>query len=359
MTRNDVHRPSVIEPLDYEYVGIEYMRTDDDLGAALFLAEERKRIRAHMERTGGSYSRHQHGGNCHICGAHAIYTALFFHVPSCTYIRTGFECAEKLDGGNEDEFRAFRAAVHDARANQAGKNKARVLLDDMGLSRAWDLYRMDLEEIERDSKYEAASMEPYRRCKCGSWNGCEKCDYSGVQPNRLGTVCDIVARLVRWGGLSEAAERYLRNCVEYVDRYEEILAERAAEKARAADCPEGRVKVVGTVLKKEWRENAYGGSLKMTVKSDEGFVVWGGAPSAIQLVNDQERVDLTYGDVCYFEDHGRIDEVHADRNGAFLCHDIQRGLERGDRVEFMAAVTPSDRDPKFGFFKRPTKARLI
>ncbi len=57
MIRTDIHRPSAIDPADYEFVGVEYDRTDDDIGAAYMLAEEQRTIRAHMERTGGTYSR--------------------------------------------------------------------------------------------------------------------------------------------------------------------------------------------------------------------------------------------------------------------------------------------------------------
>lgn len=33
--------------------------------------------------------------------------------------------------------------------------------------------------------------------------------------------------------------------------------------------------------------------------------------------------------------------------------------ENAYRNEFAAALTPTDDDPKFGFFKRPTKAKII
>jgi len=57
----------------------------------------------------------------------------------------------------------------------------------------------------------------------------------------------------------------------------------------------------------------------MTVKDNNGFVVWGSIPS----------ID------------GRV-----------------ANCAKGDTITFSATVTPSDKDPKFGFFKRPTKATL-
>ena len=34
-------------------------------------------------------------------------------------------------------------------------------------------------------------------------------------------------------------------------------------------------------------------------------------------------------------------------------------VEKGDLVSFTASVTPSDKDPKFGFFKRAAKAFFV
>ena len=65
----------------------------------------------------------------------------------------------------------------------------------------------------------------------------------------------------------------------------------------------------------------------MTVKSVDGFIVYGSVPNAL----------------CAFDD-----ELGGQRN-----------LQHGDKVKFSANLTPSDNDKKFGFFKRPTKAELV
>lgn len=317
--RSDVHRPSVIQPEDYEFVGVEYQKTDD-IGELMMLAEEKRRIWAHMERTGGTYSRHRHGGNCHVCGAHCIYTVLFYHPATNSYIRTGFDCAEKMDMGDPVLFRKFRAAIHDARALKAGKNKAAAVLGDAGLCRAWELYSMEESELVACG----AVMDRGPDWKYGQYQNTD--EYS--------TLRDIVGKLVRYGSISEGQEKYLAKLVDRIDNRKKIEAERAAEKAAAADCPSGRVEVSGEVLKVEYRENAYGGGLKMTVKAAAGFLVWGSVPSALSLV----EVTRSEGGDTWTE---------------------QRGLERGDRVEFTATLQPSDRDAKFGFFKRPSKARVV
>ena len=56
--RKDIHRPGAIEPADYEFVAFDYLPSSPgDIGQAMFLAEQRKAKRAHMERTGGFYSQ--------------------------------------------------------------------------------------------------------------------------------------------------------------------------------------------------------------------------------------------------------------------------------------------------------------
>ncbi|WGH21404.1 hypothetical protein SEA_EMOTION_55 [Arthrobacter phage Emotion] len=96
---------------------------------------------------------------------------------------------------------------------------------------------------------------------------------------------------------------------------ERLLAERAA--LGAVPVTDKRIEVEGEVLATKYQEGMYPGqgSLKMLLQC-EGFKLWGSVPSGIQV-------------------------------------------ERGTRVAFMAAVEPSQDDPAFGFYKRPTKARNL
>jgi hypothetical protein len=114
-------------------------------------------------------------------------------------------------------------------------------------------------------------------------------------------------------------------------------AEREAERAAAEDCPTGRVQVSGVVLKTEVRDSQFGTQYKMTVKTDGGYIVWGSIPSDLQLI--EETI-----------------EHPADEHGDAWTETRQRSLERGERVTFTATISPSDTDPKFGFFKRPASA---
>lgn len=93
-------------------------------------------------------------------------------------------------------------------------------------------------------------------------------------------------------------------------------AEQEARAAAAPDVPEERLEIVGEVLTTKWQDSDWGGAFKMLVIDDRGFKVWGSVPRAIE------------------------DDV-----------------ARGKWVAFVATCEPSKDDPKFGFFKRPSKAK--
>ena len=135
--------------------------------------------------------------------------------------------------------------------------------------------------------------------------------------------------LDQWGRLTEKQEVAARNAMAkhkkwHADREARI----AEERANAADCPEGRVQVTGEVISTDLRQTAFGGQWKMLVRDDSGFKVWGSIPSKMFDLATENGI----------EPHGN----------SF----------KGKRVSFTAALQPSEDDPKFGFFKRPTKPEV-
>ena len=94
----------------------------------------------------------------------------------------------------------------------------------------------------------------------------------------------------------------------------EQQAEWAAEKALAKPCPTGRVKVEGTVVKVETKENKahpwWPKRTVMVVKSVDGWLCWSSVPKGATVEKD--------------------------------C-----------KIVFEVTLTPSENDPKFGFGKIP------
>ena len=132
-----------------------------------------------------------------------------------------------------------------------------------------------------------------------------------------------------WGRLSEKQEAAVRKILERAKgRVAEWEAKKAEEFANSADCPQGRVQVTGTVLSVKDVETSFGGVWKMLVRDDSGFKVWGSIPRKLREPEEE--------------------------NGVWLAAKELKGM----RVSFTAAVEPSEDDQKFGFFKRPTKAKI-
>jgi len=301
MLRTDIHRPSVIRPEDYEFVACKYIGCKElDIGECFANADALKYIEQHRAMTGDRYSGHQHGGTCHVCGALAMYLAVYYHPATNSYIQMGEDCAQKMDMGDVEAFNPLRRAIANAKDAKAGKLKAQAVLSDAGLSRAW--------EVHQKTQFIDGSPE--------------------------GIITDIVDKLVRYGSISEKQEALIGKLLYRIDHQAEIEAQRQREREAAAPCPNGRHTVTGEVLKTEERYSKYGEVLKMLVKTDGGFLVWGTVPACLEIIEETQRE----GTDTWTE---------------------QRGLRRGDRVEFTANLTRSDRDEKFGFFQRPTKARLL
>lgn len=306
MARTDIHRPSEINPEDYQYVCVQYLwsRADPELGEAEFNKAEWEVFVAHKAKTGGKFAQIEHGGTCFCCGATARFVARYYHPKTNAYIDLGERCAFKLDEGETDAFKTLRRSIKNARESIAGKRKAKIIFEEAGLTKAWELY-----ETNR---------------------------YPEVREERI--IVDIVGKVVRYGNASENSLKLVTKLLNYIQNKDQIEAERRAkreaEKAAAAPCPSGRVKVTGTILTVKVKEHNFGRDLKVLVKDVSGFTVWGNLPkdlnSLIEWVDDRST-----------------DEKYP------------RLINKEVKVEFVATITQSKDDTKFGFFKRPSKAKII
>lgn len=287
MARTDIHAPSRILVEDYSFVAFNVLPKAELCGFEMIKAE-RARLEKHMNATGGRYSTHEHGGSCHICGASAIYTATFYHEPTNAYIRTGLECAEILDAC---DVKGFRRRVAPLLLVRRGKRKAQAKLVELDLVKAWEMYVAPQEARE-------------------FWETEES------------VVVSIVNNLIHYGSLTVNQYGYLKSLLEKIetraDRRAAWKAEREAEALLAKDVPEGRFQVTGVILSvKEPDMSQQFPAWRMTVKTADGYRVFGSVPAAL------------------------------------------KGVDKGAMVTFSAEVKRSDRDAKFGFYSRPTKARKV
>ena len=103
------------------------------------------------------------------------------------------------------------------------------------------------------------------------------------------------------------------------------------DKADPVPVTDDRIKFTGVIKNKYFKDNQWGGSTRMFFIDDRGFKLNGSVGKAFE-----EKYDF-------------------DEDGDYRI----RTLEEGTRVSFVATVTLSDHDPKFGFFKRPSNVEVL
>lgn len=185
---------------------------------------------------------------------------------------------------------------------------------------------------------------------------CFKCAGRGTVTTTVGAVRKA-ARAAARRDAKRAAEAEARQAAEaeavaaQAAREARIAAEREAERLAAEPCPTGRVVITGEIVSLRREESNFGYratmTTKMLVKDDRGFKVWGTMPNTL-------ADDLYY---AWYE------AAKAEAGEAFTLQNFGSDYwfksAKGSRITFTATVTPSDRDDRFGFAKRPTKAEVL
>lgn len=278
--RIDIHAPSAIVPEDYEFVAFEHIKLEG-IGACAAIIANRELIRSHMAHTKGKYSNHAHGGVCMVCGnAQAVYTVIFYHAKTNTYVRMGDTCAQKTEMSYGD-MNYFMEACRIAAKLAKGQKAAVAKWVEAGLERALAI-ALEARTVNQDTQ---------------RWESGNKLESMLTTTEQHGVLSDKMIKAALW--LSDKH-----------DNHAKLQQEREQERAAAADCPSGRIRVEGTVLSVKKQESVFGLVTKMTVKAKEGYIVWTTVPRSMSV-------------------------------------------EREQTVVFTATVTPSPDDKKFGFGKRP------
>lgn len=203
MKRTDIHRPSVINPEEYEFVAMSggHCCSLDD---ALYMKEERQRLWDHMETTGAIFSEHDHGGTCYVCGAWAKLMAIYYHKSTNSYIKVGETCSDKMSVGLAINFNAARRSINDAKKAHAGKRKAQITLNELTLEKAYEIF---------------STVNSY------------------TCPKEESLVFDVVSKLVRYGNISEKQVDFLKKLLYQIENREEIKKQRELEKELAKALP--------------------------------------------------------------------------------------------------------------------------
>jgi hypothetical protein len=314
--RTDKFRPSVIDPTKFEFVAHHYLGHSEEAWEALCneMADEAANLEAHQKaHPGFTVAGHKWPGQCDCCGARYLYGATFHTADSNTYISIGGICAGKLRLGSPEAMKTFREQVNTWKVHQERVSKARTYLTTVNLGAMLDLWLTKTDAAERElSDYDAF---PYR------------------------TLRDMTGKVVQWGNeLSEKQQSFARKLLQQIADRPAREAERAAKDANRKDIPAfiKRVTIEGVIVSAKYQEGGWVNNfftptcVKIVIEHADGWKVWGTAPA-----------DLGPGDGKYMSD---------DNRALWL---------KGKRVKLDARITVSDKDSKFGFFKRPTKAAII
>lgn len=311
--RKDKFRPSVINPAEFVFVAHHYLGHSDAAWEALCqeMNEGAELLEAHQDaHPGFTVAGHGYTGRCDCCGAHYLYGATFHTATSNTYISVGGTCAGKLQLGNPAAMKTFREQVNTWKIHADRVVVARQFVTKHHLGAALDKY---LSNAPVDSKLSTYDRFPHV------------------------TLLDIMGKLVQWGTISEKQKDFAVKLLAQIEDQPRQQAEREAKDAARQAIPAfiKRATVEGIITSAKVVEGDYGTAIKIVVEHADGWKVWGTACT-----------DLTEA-VSEFSDK------------SWLPLPERAELLKGKRVRFDCKIVVSERDSKFGFFKRPTKAALL
>jgi hypothetical protein len=209
------------------------------------LQHERKLLREHKERTGAELSTHEHGGTCQCCGAHANYTAIFYHSKTNSYLRIGWICAEKLQFNIDTrQTNALKTRIRGEILYCKKLIWGEKYLSDLGLSQAYEIFRA----------------------------------FTVGQPKQETIIANIVQNAIRYNGLSTKQEEYVKLLLNHINNREEIEKQKAEKQLLAENCPTGKkLEFSGTIISIKMK--AFGE--KMLFEDDRGFKIYGPCPKNI------------------------------------------------------------------------------
>lgn len=254
--RTDVHRPTAMQPEDYDFSHTGTRHPDADPQDRKFAAMMLRKLIDEGHR----WAAHHAAGKCDHCGAGILYYAVLIHRPTGELIEVGETC---LDGRFEmanDEFSRWRKSVSGNRAKAA-----------------------KLERIEK-----IVSAHPLL---------VHLADYlvSGLSD---GSFLGSIAEQFRDRG--ELSERQIEAAEKAITRE---LARKAEDEARAeklkglAPLEPSRRTITGTILSKKWVDNDYSYSgartAKILIETAEGYRFWGTLPSAACDAEKGSSITLT------------------------------------------------------------------
>jgi hypothetical protein len=269
--RADVHRPSAINPGDYEYKSVTFARKHPVKGGP--------------------------AGTCHHCGKAIVWEVNYLHKPSDKMVTFGYICAGILD-------------LTDNRIDHE-----MVLLKRAAENEKWQ-YMRELEHADRRKQFDAEFPELAEFF--------QEHDFD-VEENYF--IRSMKESYDKWGSLLPRQTDALKSALQ---KRAEYYARRLAEPIPTVllDDHDGqRHTLTGIIVSEKYvaADNHPIKAHKMLVRLDDANKVYGSVPVEIERAVEE----------------------------------LERESAVGLRISFDATVKVSKNDDHFGFFNRPTKAKVI
>lgn len=305
--RTDIHRPSAPEfdPESYRYAGAYYFGSNEIaalMGAGTWTQFNEREIQLEAQGyvRGGS-----HLGGCGHCGANIMYAGLMVHEASHEWILVGETCLGGRFAGSRADFDNLRRSAKAARAAIKEREAFEALC------------------AEHPELAYASYAHSIAVCGIGDYSANlpelpETFGNASRQGWALSTLDDIATKARRYGKISEKQIALVTKLLGQVEQAAVDLVARQAEQAEVPDLVTGRRELVGECVSIKFVDSDFGGAWKMLVVLDDGTKVYGTCPRSLEI-------------------------------------------EEGQRVAFTATVERSQRKPErtFGYFKRPTQAKVV
>ena len=303
MTRQDVHRVSQINPEDYDFVTVLVPVSDEARIYGISEPIGTEELIQHQNATNGKWALQTN--QCHVCGAYHKTSAVWWHRDLNEYIRTGKDCAEKMETRVKGEFK-----------KAADQESAR------------------LKKMERDQK-KKAGIEALKKTYVGR-EALEIYRTSIVKweekvHRTYQTLDDVVTSILKYGKLSENQLNFLEKLISKM--YCHYIPDQNIPLLKP-----GRQTITGTIVSLREAENygPYSGSAKMLLQTSWGQKIWATAPRT--------------GDLKYQEKNGELVDMH----GHIRFWDMKDSV-----ITLQMTIEATDKDPNFYIGKRPAKPILL
>lgn len=349
--RSDIHRPSAAEfdPQLYDLVFVRDFKPFDGTDGTLPAQREWERARiSTLQAQGYQFAAHVgQAHQCGHCGTALRYAALLKREDAHELIHVGETCLggrfeltkpefdrlrkqSQLDREQQRLLTAFNALCERfpalAYASYAANVRTALQTEALTLGFTAELNGQDYADYD---DWARAQQNASSRTTTAALR------YAGLEFH-FSVLPDIAHKARQYGNLSEKQAALIEKLTSEMDaKWAAFVARESAPKPETDPAPTGRVQVEGLVIKEDWREGYMGGEvLKISVKLDNGSIVWGSAPSNL---------------------------LSAPRPSYLIETPYSEGEEglRGKRIRFTATFEAKPDDPSFAFYKRPVKAEVI